>query len=266
MQAIDGWPVARAAAAVVAPVGVVDSIGDQDARFRIASITKALVAYAALIAVEEESVSLEDAAGPPGSTVRHVLAHTSGLPFRGAEPIAAPGRRRIYSNTGFDQLGELLAKATGMAVAAYLTEAVFEPLGMSSSDLDGSPAYAAHSTASDLATFAHELLSPTLIASETLEEATTEQFPGLAGVIPGLGRYDPNPWGLGLEIKGHKQPHWTAPDGSARTFGHFGGSGTFLWVDPDAQLSCVGLTNREFGDWAPPLWGSLSSAVLAHHQ
>ena len=99
----------------------------------------------------------------------------------------------------------------------------------------------------------------------TLGEATSEQFPGLAGVVPGLGSYDPNPWGLGFELKGRKVPHWTAPEGSPRTFGHFGGSGTFLWVDPDARLACVVLTDREFGDWAPPLWSALSSAVLMEH-
>lgn len=264
-EAIRDWPVPRAAAAVIAPTGVVEAAGDGDAKFRLASITKLLTAYAALIAIEEESISLDQAAGPPGSTVRHLLAHASGLPFRGTEPIAAPGRRRIYSNTGFDRLGDVLAHATGMSVATYLTEAVFEPLRMSSSELDGSPAHSARSSVSDLASFAQELLAPTLVIPETLAEATSEQFPGLGGVIPGIGRFDPNPWGLGFELKGHKEPHWMPPENSARAFGHFGGSGTFLWVDPDAQVACVGLTNREFGDWAPPLWRSLSSDVLARY-
>ena len=82
-------------------------------------------------------------------------------------------------------------------------------------------------------------------------------------MVPDLGSYDPNPWGLGFEIKGAKVPHWTAPGGSPRTFGHFGGSGTFLWVDPDARLACVVLTDREFGAWAPPLRADLSARVLA---
>jgi CubicO group peptidase (beta-lactamase class C family) len=150
------WPVPRAAAAVVVPSGVTETAGDVEARFRIASVTKALVAYAALVAVEEESLALDQEAGPPGSTVRHLLAHTSGLPFEGNEPISAPGRRRIYSNTGFDTLGDVLAGSTGMTVAEYLTEAVLEPLGMASSELDGSPAHAARSTTSDHASFAQE--------------------------------------------------------------------------------------------------------------
>ena len=103
------------------------------------------------------------------------------------------------------------------------------------------------------------------MAPATLAEATSEQFPGLAGVVPGLGSYDPNPWGLGFELKGAKRPHWTAPDGSPRTFGHFGGSGTFLWVDPDARVACAVLTDRPFGDWASPLWSALSADVLGCH-
>jgi CubicO group peptidase (beta-lactamase class C family) len=230
---------------------------------RIASITKALVAYAVLIAVEEGSLRLHQPAGPPGATVRHLLAHAAGYPFNGRHTLTLPGRRRIYSNTGFEALGATLTERADMPVAQYLGEAVLAPLGMADTELRGSPAHGADSTVADMLTFARELLRPTLVAPETLAEATSEQFPGLAGVVPGLGRYDPNPWGLGFELKGAKHPHWTAPDGSPRTFGHFGGAGTFLWVDPDAQVACAVLTDREFGDWAPPLWAALSAAVLA---
>jgi CubicO group peptidase (beta-lactamase class C family) len=259
------WPVDRATGAVVGPGGSLDAAGDTGWTTRIASVTKLLVAYACLVALEEGTLPLDRAAGPPGSTVRHLLAHASGLPFEGSEPIARPGERRIYSNTGFERLGEALASAADMSAATYLAEAVLRPLGMGQTGLRGSPAKDGWSTVDDLARFAAELLEPTLVAPGTLDEATSEQFPGLAGVVPGLGSYDPNPWGLGFELKGSKSPHWMAPQGSPRTFGHFGGSGTFLWVDPDARLACVVQTDREFGDWAPPLWSSLSSAVLMEH-
>jgi CubicO group peptidase (beta-lactamase class C family) len=260
------WPVERAAAAVVGPDGVREAAGDTAWSTRIASVTKPLVAYACLVSVEEGTLHLDGAAGPPGSTVRHLLAHASGLPFTGSDPIARPGTRRIYSNTGFERLGDTLAHAAEMPVAAYLAEAVLVPLGMKDTELRGSPAKDGWSTVDDLVRFAAELLAPTLVAPTTLADATSEQFPGLAGVVPDLGRYDPNPWGLGFELKGAKSPHWTAPDGSPGTFGHFGGSGTFLWVDPEARLACIVLTDREFGDGAPPLWSSLSSAVLAEHR
>jgi CubicO group peptidase (beta-lactamase class C family) len=269
LDVIATWPVGTAAGGVTRPPGTGTNagtvVGDGGWRTRLASVTKLLVAYACLVAVEEGTLDLDAPAGPPGSTVRHLLAHTSGLPFEGRAPIAPPGARRIYSNRGFEVLGDELAGAAAMPVDRYLDEAVLAPLAMSATALRGSPASGADSTVDDLLRFGRELLSPTLVAPETLAEATTEQFPGLAGVIPGLGSYDPNPWGLGFELKGNKSPHWTAPGGSPRTFGHFGGAGTFLWVDPDARLACVVLTDREFGDWAPPLWSALSAAVLAEH-
>jgi CubicO group peptidase (beta-lactamase class C family) len=263
LEGIGGWPVERAAAGVTSPGETVEVWGDVAWCPRIASVTKILVGYAVLLAIEEGSLALDQAAGPPGSTVRHLLAHASGLPFEGQSPIAPPGRRRIYSNTGIEVLGQTLADATGMTVADYLRDGVLVPLGMTATELRRSPAHGAYASVDDLLRFGRELLAPTLVDPTTLAEATTEQFPGLMGIIPGLGRYDPNPWGLSFELKGGKDPHWTAPDGSPRTFGHFGGSGTFLWVDPDAQLACVVLTNRDFGKWAPPLWSTLSSQVLA---
>jgi len=87
-------------------------------------------------------------------------------------------------------------------------------------------------------------------------------FPGLRGVLPGVGRMDPCDWGLGFEIRGRKSPHWTGSRNSPATFGHFGRSGTFLWVDPEAGLALVGLTDREFGPWALDAWPALSDAVL----
>ncbi|HEV7761302.1 MAG TPA: serine hydrolase domain-containing protein [Acidimicrobiales bacterium] len=263
LDEITGWPVHQAAAGITTATGPVEVAGDGSWRVRIASVSKILIGYASLIALEDGSLQLDQPAGPPGSTVRHLLAHASGLPFNGPKPLVRPGRRRIYSNTGIEALGETLAAATGMTNADYLREGVFEPLGMADSELRGSPAWGVRSNVDDLLRFGRELLAPTLVDPTTLAEAVTVQFPGLPGIVPGMGRYDDNPWGLSFEIKGAKSPHWTAPEGSPRTFGHFGGSGTFLWVDPDAALCCVALTDREFGDWAPPLWSTLSSHVLS---
>jgi CubicO group peptidase (beta-lactamase class C family) len=82
-------------------------------------------------------------------------------------------------------------------------------------------------------------------------------------VLPGFGRQNPNDWGLGCEIRDHKRPHWTAAGNSPRTFGHFGQSGSFLWVDPDAGIGCASLADRPFGEWASGLWPRLSERVLA---
>ncbi|MDT3438475.1 serine hydrolase domain-containing protein [Pseudofrankia sp. BMG5.37] len=268
LKQVSGWPVPTVAAVVLAraadgSVRRVAATGDLAARFRLASVSKPLSAYAALVAVEEGAFALGDPAGPEGSTIAHLLAHTSGLAFSETRVLARPGTRRIYSNTGFEELGRALEAATGIGFAAYLDEAVFAPLGMTSSVLESSPAYGVLSTADDVAAFAAELLSPTLLAAETFVTATTAAFPGLDGVLPGFGMQRPNDWGLGFELRGHKTPHWTGATNSPATFGHFGRSGTFLWVDPVAGVACVCLTDRDFGPWAAEAWPPFSDAVLA---
>lgn len=260
---IDDWPVDHAAAVVVGGAGVIAAHGEIDRRFALASVTKPLVALAVLVAVEEGSVGLDDPAGPPGATVRHLLAHSAGYGFDGDEPVAPVGARRIYSNTGFERLADHLAERTELAVGDYVAEAVLEPLGMGSSALEGSPASGAVGSAADLGRFAAELLAPTVISGTTLREAMTVQFPGLDGMLPGYGRQSPNDWGLGVEIRGAKSPHWTGTANSPRTFGHFGAAGTFLWIDPAAGAGLVALTDRPFGPWAVDAWPPFSDAVLA---
>jgi CubicO group peptidase (beta-lactamase class C family) len=259
---IDGWGADHAAAAVVRADGDVTKHGDAEHMFRWASITKLLTAYALLVALEEGILDLDDPAGPPESTIRHLAAHASGLPFHDGPPIARPGQRRIYSNPGYEALAEAIGTAAGMSFPDYLRAAVCAPLGLAG-DLRGSPAAGYSGPPSDLVAFAGELLRPGLIAPETLAEATSVHFPGLGGVLPGFGRWEPNDWGLGFELKDEKQRHWTGSRNSPATFGHFGGSGTFLWVDPqlDAALGC--LTDREFDDWALEEWPRLSDAVIA---
>jgi CubicO group peptidase (beta-lactamase class C family) len=268
LDVIDDWPVAAAAAAVVGPSGVLASHGDTGRQFALASVTKLLVARAAQIAIEEGAVELDTAAGPPGSTVRHLLAHASGLAMHANETLARPGARRIYSNYGFAVLAETVQQATGIDFGGYLTEAVFEPLGMSATRLDGgaqAAGFGATSTVADLAVFAGDLLIPTTVSAQMHADATTVHFPGLNGVLPGYGQQRPNDWGLGFEIKDAKSPHWTGANNSARSYGHFGQSGTFTWADPAAKLALVVLTDRDFGDWALPLWPALSDSVLAAH-
>jgi len=236
--------------------------GPRGETLRWASVTKPVTALAALVAAEEGVIDLDEPAGPEGSTVRHLLAHASGLPFEPGAPTGRPGKRRVYSNVGFEALADHIAVRADMPFGEYLRAGVLEPLGMKA-ELQGSPAADLHGSLGDLLLFARELQRPSLVAPETLAEATTVQFPGLAGVLPDFGRMDPNDWGLGFELRDAKDPHWTGSRNSPRTFGHFGGSGTFLWVDPDAGLALAVLTNLEFGDWAKEAWPRLSDAVLA---
>lgn len=264
LSQVDSWDVPLRAVAAIDPGMVVTSHGDVSQRTRIASVSKPLFAYGVLIAIEEGLFGLDDPLGPYGSTVRHLLAHASGLPFVAADPNrTVPGTRRVYSNAGFDLLGRHLAERAGMSCADYLRVGVFEPLGMNSTSLEGSVARDVWSTVNDLSRFACELLKPTLVDRSSLVEAVSVQFPDLAGVLPDFGMHRPCPWGLGFEIRGYKRPHWTGSTNSETTFGHFGATGSFLWVDPARDVALICLTDRQFGDWAKALWPALSDAVLA---
>lgn len=265
LQVVDRWPVDHVAVGVVRHDELVASRGDAHRVFRLASISKMLSAWAVLVAVEEGTVTLDDAAGPPGATLRHLLAHAAGYGFDTAVPITRPERNRIYSNTGIEVAAAHVAEQAGISFADYLREAVFGPLGMTHSELRGSPAHAVHSSLTDLAAFARELLRPRLVSRATADEATTIQYPELNGVVPGVGSFRPNPWGLGLEIRGEKSPHWTGTRNSPRTFGHFGGSGTMLWVDPEIDTALIALTDRPFDQWSDIAlreWPALSDAVV----
>jgi CubicO group peptidase (beta-lactamase class C family) len=261
LRQIDDWSAPFAAAGVLRGDEVVATHGAREEIVRWASVTKLVTALAALVAAEEGVIDLDEPAGPEGSTVRHLLAHASGLPFEPGAPTGRPGQRRIYSNVGFETLADHIAARADMSFGEYLGVGVLRPLGMRA-ELRGSPAADLHGSLDDLMILARELQRPTLVAPETLEEATEVQFRGLAGVLPDFGRFDPNDWGLGFELRDEKSPHWTGARNSPRTFGHFGASGTFLWIDPDAGVALGVLTNLDFGVWAKGAWPRLSDAVL----
>jgi len=261
LRAIDSWGARTAAAGVVRAGGDLGVHGPRRDVLRWASVTKLLTGLATLVAVEEGTVDLDEPAGPEGSTLRHLLAHASGLAPEEGPALAAPERRRIYSNYGIELVAALVAERADMPFADYLRSALLEPLGLTGA-LHGSPAWGYRGPLDDLLALARELLAPTLVAPETLTEATTVQFPGLAGVLPGWGRMDPNDWGLAFELRDAKSPHWTGTRASPRTFGHFGAAGTFLWVDPDAGVALAVLTDKEFGDWAKDAWPALSDSVV----
>ena len=264
---LNAWPVGRAGAAVVGRDGVLARFGITAEPFYLASVTKPLAALATLVAIEEGALELTDpvdAALLPGATVEQLLAHASGIGPDAPRRMFPPANRRVYSNAGFELLGQVVADAVTMPFADYLNAAVVAPLSLKHTTLDGSPARAGRSSVDDLAIVVTELLNPTrLVDSTTLADATRVHFPGLRGVLPGFGRQDPNDWGLGFEIRGHKHPHWTGALNSPATYGHFGQSGTMLWVDPVAGLGLVALSDEPFGPWAAQAWPQLSDAVLS---
>jgi CubicO group peptidase (beta-lactamase class C family) len=272
------WPAARAGVAVVSPSTVERAArggvrGDDE--FAVASVTKLMTTMAALATIEGGRLGVDDQVPEAGDgvTVRHLLAHASGLPFERSGGRRPPGTRRIYSNVGFRMLGEVVADAVGTTFGAWLESSVLGPLGMPATRLaarrgvDDDPAAGAVSTLDDLERLARCLLGwgAPVVGRELFAAAIGVQFPGLAGLVPGVGRFDPCDWGLGFELHDGKRPHWMGDRRSAAAFGHFGASGCFLWVDPDAELACAAVSDRQFDDgrWAMATWPAWSDRLPA---
>ena len=233
LEQVAHWSASNPAAGVTDATRTLGETGDVERRHEWASVTKLITALCVLRLVDEGKLALDEPAGPPESTVRHLLAHASGLGFDEGADVSKPERRRVYSNAGFDLLGALVSERTVMPFSSYVTEAVFGPLGMQASSIEGTPSAGGVGPLVDLLRFARELLRPTLIAPATLTLATTVAFPGLDGVLPGYGRCTPNDWGLGFELRDAKEPHWTGRHNSPSTFGHFGRAGSFSVDRPD---------------------------------
>jgi CubicO group peptidase (beta-lactamase class C family) len=149
-----------------------------------------------------------------------------------------------------------------MPFGDWLAGSVLGPLGFDGR-LEGSPAVGFHGTLAgpDRVRAGAARAAPPAIGHAQRRDARA--LPGLGGVLPGVGRFEPNDWGLGFELRDDKRPHWTGRWNSRRTFCHFGGSVTFLWVDPTQDVTLACLTNREFDNWALHAWPALSDAVLA---
>lgn len=251
------------ALAVVGRGGVLLEEGERRRVYPLASVTKLLAARAAQVAIDRGLLGLDDPAGPPGSTIRHLLAHASGLAPDSDRVLARPGARRIYSNRGFEVLGGAVERATGTPFAEWVDESLGVPLGLVDAEVPGSPARSGVASLADLEAVAGELLAPRLVSPRLDREATDVAFPGIPGVLPGYGRFADNAWGLGFEIRSDKRPHWTAPDAGPWVFGHFGQSGAFVWVDRRRGLAGIFLGEAPFGAWHRENWARLNAELVA---
>ena len=252
----------EAAAIVIGPEGMRAQRGDLERARSWRSVTKTVTGYAMAIALQEGHVALDDEAGPPGATLRHLLTHASGCFYESAQTLQAPGLRRHYSNYGIDEAARHLERALGRDFADWVEERVIAPLGMSGTQWAGSPSVGAVGPITDLARLAAEGLRPTLLEEAWHREATTAQLPELVGIMPGFGKQSPNPFGLGFEVRGTKSPHWTGSANSEATFGHFGMRGTAYWVDPVADLALVVGTSHDFCQAHREVMPRLGDAVL----
>lgn len=262
--ATEGFP-HTALVGVTGPEQTLAVQGDPHAVLPLASVSKPLTAWGVLIAVERELVDLDEPAGPEGSTLLNLLDHTSGLPFEGDQTQAKPGTRRIYSNSGFDALGAHVAAAAGMEFSEWMTREVTRPLGMRDIDVTGRPSAGYRASIADLLIFGREVLRPTLIPAALRDLALTISQSGLRGVVPGYGSFDDNQWGLGFELKGTKSPHWLSDSFAPETAGHFGGQGSFLFVDRSRDLTAAFLSGVPFGDEHKRIWPPLTDEIVARY-
>ncbi len=291
----------------------------EDAIFLVASITKPIVASAALMLVERGELLLDDRVtefipdfaqhGKDQIAIRHLLTHTSGLPdmplgnlqLRAKQASLAdfatatckaklafpPGHGVQYQSMGFCILGEIIARVSGKPCREFLREEFFEPLEMNDTSLGvpdgwfegsetktgriaeirvpheqhdaadwdwnsrywrqfGAPWGGLVTTPGDLAKFAAMMLrggrtdSETILSPAAVRTATRNQLFAIDGA-PEKHR-DCRPWGLGWRL------HWPAHSANfgdllgPRTYGHWGATGTLLWIDPDAETFAIFLT------------------------
>lgn len=268
------------------------SRADLEQSFKWMSVTKVLVSTAfwvqSLPQLDGQILPLDTSVpspAPPGVTLRDLLAHCSGLPFDNPHPdgvqdsknqlgmrlgitspqaaTIAPFTKRIYSNYGFEVAASFAATKLAMPWTQWVARTILHPLGMSDTKLVGSPAWGATSPINDLAKLAAELLNPTRtpLSSSDIAGFARPVHPGLRGMLPGYGHHRDNLWGTGVEIHGHKTPHYLPPEFPSEVFGHFGQSGSFIWVDLGAGVAGVFLGGQNFGSIHKSLWPQLNTQM-----
>ena len=243
------------------------SWGDQDKVYPWMSVTKLVTSRTILGAVENGVLDLSEPLQPlPGISeprpvnVADLLAHRAGLDHEKREFTRAPRSRRVYSNSGYEILGELLSQRSGIPFTAWAQDMVLSPLGIKRQLLE-SPAWGMHGSLRELLAFAFEAACPRFLSPKLFAAWSRSDGMQLPGVVPGYGYHRDNAWGLGCEIRAAKDPHWTLPGSSEQTYGHFGQSGSFLWIDPLAHLGAVFLGQEPFSALHKQLWPKLNRAL-----
>ena len=283
----------------------------------LASLTKVVATTPALMLLVEQGIVALDSPvvhylpefnspGTSGIRVRHLLTHTSGLratlPLREAPdsaaalrmvlttvPVVPPGTRMVYSDLNAILLGEIVRHVSGQTLDAFVTRAIYAPLGLdqqmlfrpskrlepriaptnlwrghpiagavndpSAGKLGGVSGNAGvFATARGLAAFAQFMLNEGALPDRPriLKKETVHQFIQIA--VP--ARREVSARTLGWEALPTGEE--TSSAGTLfgpHSYGHTGWTGTSLWIDPDRDVFVLLLTNRVY---APRARGSFT--------
>ncbi len=274
----------------------------------VASLTKVVATTPALmLLVEQGKVVLDSPVvrylaefnnpGTSGITVRHLLTHTSGLratlPLREAPdsaaalrmvlttvPVAPPGTRMVYSDLNAILLGEIVRHVSGQTLDAFVTRAIYAPLGLDQQMLFRPPKrlvpriaptnlWRGHpiagvvndpsagmlggvsgnagvfATARGLARFAQFMLNAGALPDRPrlLKQETVHQFTQIA--VPARRGVSARTLGWEALPTGEETSSAGTMFGP-HSYGHTGWTGTSLWIDPDRDVFVLLLTNRAY--------------------
>ncbi len=189
-----------------------------------------------------------------------------------------PGTQYTYSDLGMITLWQVIEEITGQYFAEYTEQHIFEPLGMDNTGfrpIDGSDSFVVpteiddtfrnklvqgevhdetayilggtsghaglFSTVEDLSTFAYMLLNEGYIYDvQFLDLETIELFTTQAGGVEGSTR------ALGWDTRSQEGYSSAGDLFGPNSFGHTGFTGTSIWMDPDAELFAILLTNAVY--------------------
>jgi CubicO group peptidase (beta-lactamase class C family) len=214
-----------------------------------------------------------------------------------ATPLDHSPRTRVtYSNVGFGLLAIVVERVTGHSFSTALTELVLAPLGIEGYlglEPPRSPAWIVGELGEHVETplspynsvFWRRLSLPwgglvttasgalvlvrafagipaDFLPSTLLAEATHDQTNGLSGgLVSGVLEWPHCPWGLGVELRGDKVPHFSPAEASPTSFGHAGASGCLAWCDQTVGVAWTLLGCRTFESWWQN-WSAIGAAIL----
>jgi len=283
--------------------------------YDVASLTKVVATTAAMmLLVQRQQIDVDTLLGDllpgfvvgraPGDaarkvTLRHLLAHNSGLPgyvelFRAATTPEAlfraclelplevePGTRAEYSDPGFILLGKALEVRTGETLDLWLGREVLRPLGMSATGFCPAPALRDAIPPTEVDTwFRHRLIQGEVQDENAWVLGGVAGQAGLFSNVANLLRFAVEVVSAGAENSANGVPNlfeaatvkrfiqrqepagssralgWDTPSGnssagkhfSSHSVGHLGFSGCSLWIDLEAAVAVVLLTNRTLPD------------------